>query len=139
MKILIVEAAFYDDIAEELAKGAVREIEKSGATYDRISVPGVFEIPAAIRFAADSGIYDGFVALGCVVRGETSHYDYVCTESARGLQELAIRDRLCIGYGILTTENKDQAWVRARIDQKDKGKDAAAAALCMIKLKNKFC
>ena len=139
MKILIVEAAFYDDIAEELAKGAVREIEKSGATYDRISVPGVFEIPAAIRFAADSGIYDGYVALGCVVRGETSHYDYVCTESARGLQELAIRDRLCIGYGILTTENKDQAWVRARIDQKDKGKDAAAAALCMIKLKNKFC
>ncbi len=139
MKILIVEAIFYDDIAEELAKGAVREIEKSGAAYDRISVPGVFEIPAAIRFAADSGIYDGYIALGCVVRGETSHYDYVCTESARGLQELAIRDRLCIGYGILTTENKDQAWVRARIDQKDKGKDAADAALCMIKLKNKFC
>jgi 6,7-dimethyl-8-ribityllumazine synthase len=138
MKILIVEATFYGAIADELAKGAIRAIEKAGGSYERISVPGVFELPAAIRFAADGEGYDGYVALGCVVRGETSHYDYVCTESARGLQDLAIRDRLCIGYGVLTVENKEQAWVRAALDQKDKGKDAVEAALRMIELKNKF-
>lgn len=139
MKILIVEARFYEDIADELVKGAVQVLEKVGAEYDRISVPGAFEIPAAIRFAADGkDEYDGYVALGCVIRGETSHYDYVCEESARGLQDLAIRDRLAIGYGILTVENRDQAWARCSVDQYNKGAAVTEAALRMIELKKQY-
>ncbi len=139
MKILIVEARFYEDIADELAKGAIQVLEKAGAEYDRISVPGAFEVPAAIRFAADSNEgYDGYVALGCVIRGETSHYDYVCEESARGLQHLAINDRLAIGYGILTVENREQAWARCSVDKYDKGGAVTEAALRMIELKNQY-
>ena len=95
-------------------------------------VPGAFEIPGAIALAA--GHYDGFVALGCVIRGETTHYDYVCGESARGLMDLAVRDRLAIGYGIVTVNNADQAWARAAIDRGDKGGDAAHACLAMVAL-----
>lgn len=141
--LLIVESPYYKEITDELIKGALAVLDKAGATYDRISVPGAFEIPAAIRFAADAtaagrASYDGYVALGCVIRGETSHYDYVCGESARGLQELAIKDRLAIGYGVLTVENRDQAWARASVDDGDKGGFVTGAALRMIELKQKF-
>ena len=140
MHLLIVESPYYEHITNELIKGAVEALDNAGATYDRIDVPGAFEIPAAIRFAADSsGVsYDGYIALGCVVRGETSHYDYVCGESARGLQELAIKDRLAIGYGVLTVENQDQAWARADVTAGNKGGYVAETALRMIELKQKF-
>ncbi|MBL4801458.1 MAG: 6,7-dimethyl-8-ribityllumazine synthase [Emcibacter sp.] len=140
LHILIVESPYYQDITNELVRGAVEALDKAGATYERISVPGAFEIPAAIRFAADGTAikYDGYIGLGCVIRGETSHYDYVCGESARGLQDLAINDRLAIGYGILTVENRDQAWARAALDQGNKGGFVAEVALRMIELQQKF-
>jgi len=142
-KVLIVEARFYEDLADELVTGATAHLEASGVACDRISVPGAFEIPAAIAFAHRAGghgapAYDGYVALGCVIRGETTHYDYVCGESARGLQDLAIRDGLAIGYGILTVENVDQAWARASVATKNKGRDAAEACLAMIAIKQRF-
>ena len=142
--ILIVEARFYDEIADELARGAIAEIEKRGATFERIAVPGAFEIPAAIQFAAqghdenEEPLYDGYVALGCVIRGETSHYDYVCGESARGLMDLSSQYGLAIGYGILTVENQEQAWARAKMDQKNKGGDVAEACLEMVALQQRF-
>ena len=142
--ILIVEARFYEDIADELARGAIAALEAAGATFERISVPGAFEIPGAIAMAArapdggPNGEYDGYVALGCVIRGETSHYDYVCGESARGLQDLAVRDGLAIGYGILTCENGEQAWERAKTDRKNKGADVAEACLAMVALRRRF-
>ena len=106
-------APYYRDIADELQRGAEAVASEAGATLDRVFVPGAFEIPAAIALAARTKTYDGFVALGCVVRGETSHYDYVCGESARGLMELSIRKRLAIGYGILTVDTIAQAEERA--------------------------
>ncbi|MED5367363.1 MAG: 6,7-dimethyl-8-ribityllumazine synthase [Pseudomonadota bacterium] len=133
--ILIVEARFYADLADELATGAVAHLDAAGASHERIAVPGAFEIPGAIAMAADSGRYDGFLALGCVIRGETSHYDYVCGESARGLMDLSITRRLAIGYGILTVENGDQAWARARVGEKNKGRDAAEACLARVNLR----
>ena len=143
--ILIVEARFYEEISDELAKGAVAALKKAGVTYDRLAVPGAFEIPAAIRMAIRAmhfhphrRRYDGYVALGCVIRGETTHYDYVCQESARGLQNLALEFTLALGYGILTVENESQAWERARVDRKDKGGDAARACLAMIEAKRRF-
>lgn len=142
--ILIVEARFYEDIADELAAGAVAALDAAGATHRRIAVPGAFEIPAAILFAHRAGEtmagerFDGYVALGCVIRGETTHYDYVCAESARGLQDLALGHGLAIGYGILTVENDDQAWDRARRDRKDKGGAVAKACLDMVALKRQF-
>ena len=140
-RILIVEARFYEDIADELVKGAIAALEEAGVEFDRIEVPGALEIPAAIAIAAqrtDGEPYAGFVALGCVIRGETSHYDYVCGESARGLQDLALWEGLSIGNGILTVENRDQAWVRAAVDKKNKGKDAVQAALALVALKRRF-
>ncbi|WP_119678586.1 6,7-dimethyl-8-ribityllumazine synthase [Indioceanicola profundi] len=143
--IMIVEARFYEDIADELVRGAIAELEKAGATYERFSVPGAYEIPAAIQFAVKSmdfysgrRRFDGYVALGCVIRGETTHYDYVCGESARGLQDLALRHTLAIGNGILTVENGEQAWARASVDKKNKGGGAARACLDMIELKRQF-
>ena len=137
--IMIVEARFYEDIADELVKGAIAALEAGGATYERHAVPGCFEIPAAIAFAERSSKeIDGFVALGCVIRGETSHYDYVCSESARGLQDLAVGHHLAIGYGILTVENRDQALVRAAVDKGNKGRVAAEAALRMVALKREL-
>jgi 6,7-dimethyl-8-ribityllumazine synthase len=135
-RILIVEARFYRDIADTLGAGAEREIAKNGALVERVSVPGAFEIPAAIALAA--GRYDGFVALGCVIRGETTHYDYVCGESARGLMDLAVRDKLAIGYGIVTVDTEEQAWARAALDRGDKGGDAAHACLAMVALKRRW-
>ena len=143
--VLIVEARFYDDIADELAKGAIAALEAAGATYDRLEVPGTFELPAAIRMnikamelVGGRKRYDGYVALGCVIRGETSHYDYVCGESARGLMDLALQYSLAIGFGVLTVENRDQAWARAAMDQLDKGGTVAKAALRMIEVKREF-
>ncbi len=137
-KVLVVEARFYADIADELVRGATAVLETAGAEYERIAVPGAFEVPAAIGFAIESGTYDGYVALGCVIRGETSHYDYVCTESARKLQDLASDRGVALGYGILTCENGDQAWDRARVDGRDKGGEAARACLAMMALKRTF-
>lgn len=140
--IMIVEARFYADIADELAQGAIEALDQAGATYERFEVPGAFEIPAAVRMAVLAGErdsarprFDGYVALGCVIRGETSHYDYVCAESARGLQDLALHYALAIGYGILTVENDKQAWARARRAEKNKGGDVARACLSMVELK----
>lgn len=140
-RILIVVARFYDDIADALIRGAVDALTEAGADHDIVEVPGAFEIPAAISMAlADraSVQHDGFVTLGCVIRGETTHYDYVCGESARGLQDLAIAHRLPIGYGILTCENRDQAWARADPDRGNKGADAARACLTMVRLARRF-
>ena len=143
--LLIVEARYYDDIGEELIKGAEAALSAAGASAERIEVPGAFEIPAAIRMAVASADlptgarrFDGFVALGCVIRGETSHYDYVCTESARKLQDLACEFTLALGYGILTCETREQAWARARVDRKDKGGEATRACLAMVELKSHF-
>ena len=136
--ILIVNSPYYQQISEGLQAGAIAALEDAGATYEVIEVPGALEIPAAIKFADGSGKYDGYVALGCVIRGETTHYDYVCSESAHGLQMLMMTHGLAIGNGILTTENRDQAWVRADPEQKNKGKDAAVAALSLAALKAKF-
>ena len=135
-RILIVLAPYYRHIADELLKGAIETLEAAGATHEIIEVPGAFEIPAAIGFAARAN-YDGYIALGCVIRGETTHYDYVCEESARGLQELAL-DGLAIGYGILTVENEVQALARASRTKKNKGGEAARACLAMIALKRRF-
>jgi 6,7-dimethyl-8-ribityllumazine synthase len=136
--ILLVEARFYPGIADALAAGATRRIEAAGATAERVTVPGALEIPPAIALAADSGRFDGFVALGCVIRGETSHYDYVCGESARKLMDLAADRRLAIGNGILTVENEAQAWARARPEELDKGGDAAEAALALLGLRQRL-
>jgi 6,7-dimethyl-8-ribityllumazine synthase len=136
--ILIIEARFYDDIADELSAGAIAALEQAGVTYEKISVPGALEIPAAIRMAMESGRYAGYVALGCVIRGETTHYDYVCAESARGLNDLAIQHMQAIGNGILTVENRAQALARARVAHKNKGGFAANACLSMLNLKRQF-
>ena len=137
-KFFIVEADFYKDLAEELAKGATQTLDAAGVAYDRVQVPGALEIPAAIALAADTRQYCGFIALGCVIRGETSHYDIVAGESARALQDLALDRRLALGNGILTVENADQAWARARVSEKNKGRDAAEATLAMWGLKKEF-
>lgn len=134
--VLIVEAPYYRPIADLLVEGTMAELRRAGAAFDRVDVPGTFEIPAAIAFALDR--YDGFIALGCVIRGETTHYDYICMESARGLMDLSVRFGVPIGYGILTCENEEQAIVRADPNQKNKGKDAAVACLRMIELKRQY-
>ncbi len=145
--LLIVEAPYYREIAAELRAGAQEALTAAGARFDTLAVPGAFEIPTAIAMA--SGLvmpqgqhlrrtYDGYVALGCVIRGETTHYDYVCAESARGLSDLSLRHGLAIGFGILTVENDDQAWARALRSKKNKGAEAANAALAMIALKTRL-
>ncbi|MGB6087677.1 6,7-dimethyl-8-ribityllumazine synthase [Parvibaculum sp.] len=143
--ILIVEARFYEDLADELARGAIAAIEARGATWERVAVPGVLEIPAAVKFALDAmahgGVtksYDGFVTLGCVIRGETTHYDIVSNESARALMDLSVSRSLALGNGIQTVENGAQAWARAKVDEKNKGGGAATACLDMIELKRKL-
>lgn len=136
--ILIVSARFYADIADEMERGAIDRLTAAGATYDLLDVPGAFEVPGAIRFALHQRSYDGFVALGCVIRGETTHYDYVCEESARALMDLAVREQAAIGYGILTVENEEQAWARARMSEGNKGRDVADACLRMVDIKRHF-
>jgi 6,7-dimethyl-8-ribityllumazine synthase len=143
--ILIVEARYYAHISDELLQGALAALEQAGASHERVTVPGAFEVPAAIKYAIEGtarGIgkarFDGFIALGCVIRGETTHYDYVCEQSSRGLQDLALAHNLAIGFGILTVENEAQALARARVDKKNKGGEAARACLAMIELKRHF-
>ena len=133
--ILIVEARFYGDLADALANGATAALDEAEATYARVTVPGALEIPAAVAMAEKSGAFDGYVALGCVSRGETTHYDIVANESARALMDLSVAHRLAIGNGILTVENGDQAWDRADPGRKNKGGEAARAALTMIALR----
>lgn len=141
--LLIVEARFYDDMADALLEGATVALNEAGATYDVVTVPGALEIPAAIAMAldgADNGgvLYDGYVALGMVIRGETYHFDIVSNESSRALMDLAVSESLPIGNGIMTVENEEQAWARVRRTDKDKGGFAARAAITMIKLKEKL-
>jgi len=143
--VLIVEARYYTHISDQLLRGAVAALDEARASHERVTVPGAFEIPAAIKYAvearkraAEGARFDGFVALGCVIRGETTHYDYVCEQSSRGLQDLALEHNLAIGFGILTVENEAQALARARVDQKNKGGEAARACLAMIGLKRHF-
>jgi 6,7-dimethyl-8-ribityllumazine synthase len=141
--LLIVEARFYDGLADALLEGARAALDEAGASYDIVTVPGALEVPAVISFALDSAEdggadYDGFVALGCVIRGETYHFEIVANESSRALMDLAVDESLAIGNGILTVENEAQAWVRARRDEGDKGGFAARAALTMIALRERL-
>jgi 6,7-dimethyl-8-ribityllumazine synthase len=136
-KFLIVEARFYDHLNDLLLDGARSAIEAAGHTHETITVPGALEVPGAIALAADSGQYSAFVALGVVIRGETYHFEIVAGESARGLMALSM-DGLAIGNGILTTEDEAQALTRARKTEKDKGGEAAKAAIAMLELKGRF-
>jgi 6,7-dimethyl-8-ribityllumazine synthase len=139
-RLLIVEARFYDDIADALLDGAKRALVTAGSKFDIVSVPGALEIPTAIAIAIDGAKaarkpYDGVVALGCVIRGETGHYDIVAGESARAILDLSLSLRMPIGNGILTVDTDAQAWARARVTGEDKGGGAARAALSLIGLK----
>lgn len=136
--ILIVEARFYDHISDKLAEGAINALDAAGASYERVVVPGALEIPSAIRFAINKERYDGYVALGCVIRGETGHYDVVALESARGLQELNRHHNVAIGNGIVTVENEAQALARADLKGRNAGGKAAEAAIRLMDLKNQF-
>lgn len=136
-RILIVEARFYEPLADHLLAGARAAIEAAGHAHETVTVPGALEIPAAIAMAAETGRYDAFVALGVVIRGETFHFEIVAGESARGLMALTL-DGLAIGNGILTVEDEAQARARARPDEKDKGGEAAKAAMAMMGLKQRF-
>jgi 6,7-dimethyl-8-ribityllumazine synthase len=138
-RILIVEARFYEDIADALLAGATRALEEVGVNFDRLSVPGALEVAPAIAIAIDAAErsgsrYEGAVALGCVIRGETLHFEIVSQESARALLDLAVTRRFPIGNGILTVDTDVQAWSRARADEGDKGGDAARAALSLVRL-----
>src|SRR5579872_2728837 len=140
LRMLIVEARFYEQIADKLLQGATQVLDEAGVIYDRISVPGSLEIPAAIAMAIDAAQrkkapYDGVVALGCVIQGETYHFELVSNESARGLMDLSIDRQLPIGNGILTVDNEPQAQARLGGGKGHKGADAARAALAMVKLK----
>jgi len=136
-RLLIVVAPYYRDIADQLVQGARSAIEAAGATHDLVEVPGALEIPTAIRLASGRGDFDGFVALGCVIRGETTHYDTVCNDSSRALSLLGL-EGLCIGNGILTVENRRQAEVRAEAAGQNKGGGAAEAAMHLIRLARRF-
>ena len=135
---LIVRAVFYRDVADMLTGGATAVLAAAARTWEMVEVPGAFEIPGAIAQAARGEGFAGYIALGCVIRGETTHYDYICSESARGLMSLAVRDRLAIGYGILTCETQAQAVERADPQQGNKGADAANAALAVAELRSRF-
>ncbi|MFN4272882.1 MAG: 6,7-dimethyl-8-ribityllumazine synthase [Aliihoeflea sp.] len=140
LKLLIVEARFYDDLSDALLEGARSALAEAGASYDVVTVPGALEIPAAIAFTLDEdgSDYDGYVALGCVIRGETYHFEIVANESSRALMQLSVEEELAIGNGILTVENEEQAWARASVDRGDKGGFAARAALTMIALRDRL-
>jgi 6,7-dimethyl-8-ribityllumazine synthase len=137
VKLLIVVAPYYKDIADQLIAGARAEIEACGGTHELIEVPGALEVPTAIGIAERLSNFDGYVALGCVIRGETTHYETVCNDSSRGITLLGLQG-LCIGNGILTVENMDQARARAEVDGQNKGGGAAAAALHLIALSRKW-
>jgi 6,7-dimethyl-8-ribityllumazine synthase len=139
--ILIVEARFYQDIAEEMAAGAVAVLDGAGHDYVRLDVPGTFEVPGAVSVAVNAmnspsatKAYSGFIALGCVIRGETDHYEHIARESIRALMDLTQSHRIALGFGILTCESQEQAWERAARDQQNKGAAAALACLRMIEV-----
>jgi 6,7-dimethyl-8-ribityllumazine synthase len=143
--VMVVEARYYDDIADLLAKGALARLEAAGATIERYTVPGAFEIPAAISFAMKSldfdptrKRFDGYVTLGCILKGGTQHDEIVARESARALQDLAVRHALAIGLGILTCNSREQALDRADPARLDRGGEAAEACLAMIEMKHNF-
>jgi len=143
--IMIALSRYYEEVAEQLLAGALAVLEEAGASYELYEVPGAFEIPAAMatamrspEFSGGRRRFDGYIALGCVIRGETTHYDYVCGECARGLQDLAVRNCLALGFGVLTTENMDQAMARADVNRGNKGADAANACLRMVEFKRQF-
>jgi 6,7-dimethyl-8-ribityllumazine synthase len=141
--VLIIEARFHDALADALLDGAKSALEEAGATYEVVTVPGSLEIPAVISFALDGAEeggtdFDGFVALGTIIRGDTYHFDIVANESSRALMDLAVEESIAIGNGILTTENEEQAWVRARKAEGDKGGFAARAELTMIAHRERF-
>jgi 6,7-dimethyl-8-ribityllumazine synthase len=141
--VLIIEARYHDELADALLDGARAALDEAGATHEVVTVPGALEIPAVIAFALDGAEeggteYDGYVALGVIIRGDTYHFDVVANESSRGLTDLSVEESLAIGNGILTVENEEQAWVRARRSEGDKGGFAARTALTMIALKDRF-
>ena len=142
-RILIVEARYYDDLADLLLAGAVKVLEEAGADVERITVPGSLEIPGALAIAIEAGRrrrrpYDGVVALGCVIRGDTIHFEIVSQESARGLMALSMTHALPIGNGIITVNTQSQAFARARVEEMDKGGDAARAALALVRVKRQL-
>jgi 6,7-dimethyl-8-ribityllumazine synthase len=142
-RALIVEARFYDDLQDALLDGAVAELKGAGLTHDVITVPGALEIPAAVAIAVDAAAangkpYDAVIALGCVIRGDTIHFEIVSHESSRALMDLAVARKLPLGNGILTVNNEDQAWARARASELNKGGDAARAALAMLRIKRRM-
>jgi 6,7-dimethyl-8-ribityllumazine synthase len=142
-RALIVEARFYDDIQDALLEGAVAELKAAGMTHDVITVPGALEIPAAIAMAIEAGAkngkpYDAAIALGCVIKGETIHFEIVSMESARGLIDLSVNKAFPIGNGIITVNTEAQAWARARASELNKGGDAARAALAMLRIKRRL-
>jgi len=142
-RILVVEARYYDDIADALLAGAAKALKEAGAAFDVVCVPGALEIPAAIAIALDAAqrrrrAYDGAVALGCVIRGDTIHFEIVSHLSARGLMDLSVARRIPVGNGIITVDNQLQALARARVEDQDKGGDAVRAALSLIGLKRQL-
>ena len=141
-RVLIVESRFYEDIAEDMARGAIEALELNGVSYERLAVPGSFEIPAAIAFAIDAendrNAFDGYIALGCVIRGETDHYDHICRETARALMDLTVEDGIALGFAILTCHTAEQARYRADPKQGNKGGDAAQACIRMMVLRDRF-
>jgi 6,7-dimethyl-8-ribityllumazine synthase len=142
-RILVVEARFYDGLADALLEGALAAIEQAGCTAEVVTVPGALEIPSAIAIALDGAEakgtpFDAAVALGCVIRGETTHYEIVSVESCRALMDLSVQRKFPIGNGILTVENEAQAWARARKAEMDKGGGAAEAALAVLRIKRSF-
>jgi len=142
--VLIIEARFYEDIADELARGAIEELTAQKTDYERLSVPGALEIPLALSLALANGFvgragrHRGCIALGCVIRGETAHYDIVARESAAGLYHLAVEHAGPIGNGIITCESREQAWARASVEGRNKGRDAARAYLALMQLEQHF-
>jgi 6,7-dimethyl-8-ribityllumazine synthase len=141
--ILIVEARFYEALADELLRGAEARLKAAGATYTKITVPGALEIPGTAAMVLDvaedeDAPFDGVVALGCVIRGETYHFEIVANESSRGLMDLSVRRAIPVGNGILTVENEEQAWARARTGEGDKGGGAVEAVLTVIRATRTF-
>ena len=142
-RVVIVEARFYDDIQDALLEGAVAELDAAGVGYDVISVPGALEIPSAVAIALDGAMkkgrsYDGAIALGCVIRGDTIHFEVVSMESARALMDLSVARSLPLGNGIITVNDEKQAWARARVAELNKGGDAARAAIARIRIKRRM-
>ncbi|HLC08169.1 MAG TPA: 6,7-dimethyl-8-ribityllumazine synthase [Methyloceanibacter sp.] len=142
--VLIIEARFYEDISDELARGAISTLEASNMSFELLSVPGALEIPLALSlalangFVGKAGRHRGCIALGCVIRGETAHYEIVARESAAGLHQLAVEHAVPIGNGILTCDSREQAWARASVDGRNKGAHAAEACLSLMDLERHF-